>query len=67
MVPLRVRRPLDGTRENVNRTGEFTVNIASIEERAPVLGVVAAPAVDERARGGSRRASLPDLPCPRID
>jgi 3'(2'), 5'-bisphosphate nucleotidase len=36
---------LDGTREFVNRNGEFTVNIALIERGAPVLGVVHAPAL----------------------
>lgn len=35
--------PLDGTREFMNRNGEFTVNIALIENRHPVLGVVHAP------------------------
>ena len=35
--------PLDGTREFLNRNGEFTVNIALIENRVPVLGVVHAP------------------------
>ncbi|MEE9329503.1 MAG: 3'(2'),5'-bisphosphate nucleotidase CysQ [Parvularculaceae bacterium] len=35
--------PLDGTREFVNRTGEFTVNIALIHQTKPVLGVVYAP------------------------
>ncbi|MEO6968873.1 MAG: 3'(2'),5'-bisphosphate nucleotidase CysQ [Rhodanobacteraceae bacterium] len=35
--------PLDGTREFVKRNGEFTVNIALIEDHAPVLGVVLAP------------------------
>jgi 3'(2'), 5'-bisphosphate nucleotidase len=39
--------PLDGTREFVNRNGEFTVNIALIEDGEPVLGVVYAPALDE--------------------
>lgn len=38
--------PLDGTREFVSRNGEFTVNIALIENRTPSLGVVLAPAVD---------------------
>lgn len=37
--------PLDGTREFVSRNGEFTVNIALVENRAPVLGVVHAPAL----------------------
>ena len=37
--------PLDGTREFVARNGEFTVNIALIDNGRPVLGVVLAPAV----------------------
>jgi len=39
--------PLDGTREFVKRNGEFTVNIALIENGAPTLGVVFAPVLDE--------------------
>ncbi len=35
--------PLDGTREFVNRNGEFTVNIALIENHAPTFGVVGVP------------------------
>ncbi len=35
--------PLDGTKEFVNRNGEFTVNIALIENGAPLLGVVYVP------------------------
>jgi len=38
--------PLDGTREFLNRNGEFTVNIALVENSVPVLGVVHAPALD---------------------
>ena len=37
--------PLDGTREFVARNGEFTVNIALIDNGRPLLGVVLAPAV----------------------
>ncbi|MEO0785478.1 MAG: 3'(2'),5'-bisphosphate nucleotidase CysQ, partial [Pseudomonadota bacterium] len=37
--------PLDGTREFVNKRGEFTVNIAIIEHGKPVMGVVYAPAL----------------------
>jgi 3'(2'), 5'-bisphosphate nucleotidase len=37
--------PLDGTREFVKRNGEFTVNIALVQDHEPVLGVVAAPAL----------------------
>ena len=36
--------PLDGTKEFVNRRGDFTVNIAYVYEGAPVRGVVYAPA-----------------------
>ena len=39
--------PLDGTREFIARTGEFTVNIALIEAGRPVLGVLHAPAQGE--------------------
>lgn len=37
--------PLDGTKEFLARNGEFTVNIALIQEGRPVLGVVVAPAL----------------------
>ena len=43
--------PLDGTREFVSRNGEFTVNIALIDEGAPVAGVVFAPALGESYAG----------------
>lgn len=36
--------PLDGTREYVQGTGEYAVNLALIRDGAPVLGVIAAPA-----------------------
>ncbi len=35
--------PLDGTKEFVNRNGEFTVNIALIDNNRPVFGVVQVP------------------------
>jgi 3'(2'), 5'-bisphosphate nucleotidase len=35
--------PLDGTKEFVNKNGEFTVNIALIENEIPILGVVYIP------------------------
>src|SRR5512143_2738406 len=35
--------PLDGTKEFLKRNGEFTVNIALIEHRRPVMGVIFAP------------------------
>jgi len=39
--------PLDGTREFVKRNGEFTVNIALIEDHCSVLGTVLAPVTGE--------------------
>lgn len=38
--------PLDGTKEFLERNGEFTINIALIEKREPTLGVVFAPTLD---------------------
>ncbi|MFO0998166.1 MAG: 3'(2'),5'-bisphosphate nucleotidase CysQ [Alphaproteobacteria bacterium] len=46
--------PLDGTREFLKRNGEFTVNIALIENERPILGVLHAP-----ARGTTYHAHAP--------
>jgi 3'(2'), 5'-bisphosphate nucleotidase len=60
--------PLDGTKEFVSRNGEFTVNIALIEEHAPILGVVFVPVTDTlytgARRGGAMRqvGAQPPLP-----
>lgn len=43
--------PLDGTKEFINRNGEFTVNIALIEAGEPVLGVVYAPVTETMYTG----------------
>lgn len=43
--------PLDGTREFVQRNGEFTVNVALIVRGRPVLGVVGAPALAQLYSG----------------
>jgi 3'(2'), 5'-bisphosphate nucleotidase len=51
-IPFEVRRtwsrywlvdPLDGTKEFLSRNGEFTVNIALIDQHVPILGVVYLP------------------------
>lgn len=47
--------PLDGTREFVERRGDFTVNVALIEDHGPSLGVVYAP-VERRLFAGDVRA-----------
>lgn len=38
--------PLDGTKEFIKRNGEFTVNIALIENGIPTVGVIYAPVLD---------------------
>ncbi len=43
--------PLDGTKEFVDRTGEFTVNIALVRRQQPVIGVVYAPALSKLYAG----------------
>jgi len=39
--------PLDGTKEFIKKNGEFTVNIALIEDGKPTMGVVYAPALNK--------------------
>ncbi|MBN2796949.1 MAG: 3'(2'),5'-bisphosphate nucleotidase CysQ [Clostridia bacterium] len=39
--------PLDGTKEFIHRTDEFTVNIALVYNHKPVVGVVYVPVTDE--------------------
>tara|TARA_Y100000590_G_C15680860_1_gene999722 strand:+ start:495 stop:1241 length:747 start_codon:yes stop_codon:yes gene_type:complete len=38
--------PLDGTKDFIDKNGEFTINIALIENHKPILGVVYAPALN---------------------
>lgn len=56
--------PLDGTKEFIKRNGEFTVNIALIEQHRPVLGVVHVPVTGEcyyAARGYGAWREAPDV------
>jgi len=53
--------PLDGTKEFISGNGEFTVNIALIENGLPILGVVVVPARGETYCGaGVGTARLTD-------
>ena len=75
-VPTAMRRqwtrlwivdPLDGTREFVKRNGEFTVNIALIEDGVAVWGIVQAPVTGVLWHGGAvlgafRREGSRDVP-----
>lgn len=49
--------PLDGTKEFINRNGEFTVNIALIENRRPTMGVVHAPALQRTFCGAQNNGA----------
>ena len=58
--------PIDGTKDFTQRTGEFTVNIALIEEGEAVLGVVTAPALNEaywgaKGEGAYKRDSTGEI------
>ncbi len=46
--------PLDGTREFVARNGEFTINVALVEDGVPIAGAVYAPAIGRLWMGGGR-------------
>ncbi len=56
--------PLDGTREFIAGRDEFTVNIALINLGTPLIGIIAAPAIDLAWRGiagrGAERMTLTD-------
>jgi 3'(2'), 5'-bisphosphate nucleotidase len=58
--------PLDGTREFVKRNGEFTVNIALIEDGVATFGVIQAPVTGELwwgdlAHGAYRRGRAGEI------
>lgn len=48
--------PLDGTKEFIKRTDQFTVNIALVEQGLPTVGVVHAPALGVSWTGGPKGA-----------
>jgi 3'(2'), 5'-bisphosphate nucleotidase len=50
--------PLDGTKEFVNRTDEFTVNIALIHKQKSIFGVIYVPATDTFYTGGENTPSV---------
>jgi 3'(2'), 5'-bisphosphate nucleotidase len=60
-APYEVRRhwrrcwlvdPLDGTKEFIKRNGQFTINVALVENARPVFGLVYAPALEVLYYGG---------------
>jgi 3'(2'), 5'-bisphosphate nucleotidase len=60
--------PLDGTKEFIKKNGEFTVNIALIEDGVPVVGVVYIPVQGKTYAGIKGFGSFvfePGVPTPR--
>ena len=57
--------PLDGTKEFVSRNGEFTINVALVEEGIPAVGVVFAPALRRLFAAAARRGAIVDDPAGR--
>ncbi|TFF22912.1 3'(2'),5'-bisphosphate nucleotidase CysQ [Jiella endophytica] len=62
-VPAEAKRlflvdPLDGTKEFINRNGDFTVNIALVENGVPVAGVVYAPAIGTLWAGSAEEGAF---------
>lgn len=54
--------PLDGTKEFIKKNGEFTINIALIENGVPVAGCVYAPALETIYIGGETALAGPARP-----
>ena len=50
--------PLDGTKEFINKNGEFTVNIALIDNNTPILGIIHIPVTDETYWGSKVNGSF---------
>ena len=77
-IPFEVRKewpqywlvdPLDGTKEFIKRNGEFTVNIALIDNQQSVLGVVYAPVLDTvyyAMQGEGAYSQVAELPAQRL-
>ncbi len=52
-APFWLVDPLDGTKEFINRNGEFTINIALIDAGRPALGVIHAPVANQTYWGAA--------------
>ena len=50
--------PLDGTKEFIKKNGEFTVNIALIENNTPIFGIIHLPVTNETYWGSSTKGSF---------
>ncbi len=59
--------PVDGTKEFIRRNGEFTINIALVEDGVPVAGCVYAPALERIFIGGDRAVAGDVKPATPLD
>ena len=50
--------PLDGTKEFINKNGDFTVNIALIDNNTPIFGVIHIPVTNETYWGSKTNGSF---------
>ena len=66
-IPYEIRRnwisyfcvdPLDGTKEFIKRNGEFTINIAYMKNKSPVIGIIYVPVKDILYFGGKKYGSF---------
>jgi len=58
--------PLDGTKEFIKKNGEFTVNIALIENNTPIFGVIRVPALSTTYWGGFGIGSMKQIDQNRV-
>ena len=49
--------PLDGTKEFINRNGEFTINVALVRRNVPVGGVIYVPCIDTLYSGSKEKGA----------
>ncbi|SHG03586.1 3'(2'),5'-bisphosphate nucleotidase CysQ [Pedobacter caeni] len=70
-VPYEIRKdwplywcvdPLDGTKEFINRNGEFTVNIALMANNEPVMGIIYSPVLNVIYYGSLEEGSFKMIP-----
>lgn len=54
--------PLDGTKEFIKKNGEFTVNIALVEDGKPILGVIYVPATGVLYAGKEGKGAWKEIP-----